>query len=122
MGCSPGPETTVDCDIQKGPCEKAVGDARITLDIGPRPVAAMRELVFSVRLDGFGSRPDEIVLSLTMPGMQMGENNIKLKKNAQGVYQAAGVIVRCPSGKTVWRADLLNLNAGFTFNVIDRIK
>ncbi len=46
----------------------------------------------------------DVRISLSMPGMYMGENVVRLAPQAAGVYQGTGVIVRCPSGKTTWQA------------------
>ncbi len=70
-------------------------------------------------------RPDFLtgspIIDLSMPGMKMGKNKVKMKMIAKGVYQGTGIIVRCPSGKTIWQATI-NLSGigsvNFIFDVI----
>jgi hypothetical protein len=80
----------------------------ITLDISPKPVRAMRELRFSVLVERGGAtiRSADVDADLTMPGMEMGENRVRLKPFAGDRYEGTGIIVRCPSGRTVWKASV----------------
>ncbi len=99
----------VDCDIDRGPCEKeGPGGLRLALEIGPRPVKAMADLQFTVRAWRAGQplagKAGEI--SLQMPGMYMGENRVKLVAQADGSLQGKGLLVRCPTGKRVWAAEV----------------
>ena len=110
----------VDCDINKGACTRAIGKGRLSFEITPRPVRTMRRLLFRVRLTDIDYNQDRIKLFLEMPGMDMGENLVSLKRIRKGVYEGAGVIVRCPSGKTLWRANVILDEFGkvsFTFDL-----
>jgi hypothetical protein len=56
-----------------------------------------------------------------MPGMEMGRNHVELKSVGSGEFQGTGVIVRCPSGRTIWRATVTIPDQGtidFIFDVI----
>ena len=110
----------INCDIQNQSCTQEISGGSITFDIHPKPVKAMEELTFEVRVSNVNlSEPP--VIDLGMPGMKMGPNQVKMKKTNKGVYQGTGIIVRCPSGRTVWRATV-NLpgieSIDFIFNVI----
>ena len=107
IACSPG-EPEPDCVIDQGPCVCHQDGTMVTLDISPRPVRAMRELRFSVLATRGGTtvRQAEVEADLTMPGMVMGENRVRLKPLADGSYRGTGIIVRCPSGRTVWKASI----------------
>jgi hypothetical protein len=98
------------CSIDAGPCTAKTADNSIKaiLDITPKPVTAMRELSFTVTLkDKRGPLTNaDVTIDLSMPGMYMGNNVIKLTAQDSGVYQGQGVIVRCPSGKKLWQATL----------------
>jgi hypothetical protein len=94
-----------DCLIDTGPCSKSAGAQKVVFDISPKPVRAMKELTFTVRLDG-GNIPPSLVLNLSMPGMYMGRNEVTLKKTRDGGYSGRGVIPRCPSGKKLWQAEI----------------
>lgn len=124
FGCSSGTETAADCDPHIGPCTKQAGDYNVTLDIGPKPVLHMKELTFEVIFseDSPSIALDSLVLDLSMPGMDMGKNQVTLEKRGRNRYSGTGIIVRCPSGRTLWRATVLlseNLKPAFIFNVRD---
>jgi len=93
------------CDFQYGACAKNISNLEVTLDIAPKPVKAMKELLFSVVVKG-GKRYDSLVLDLTMPGMYMGANKVILKRSADGIYTGKGIIPKCPSGKKFWSASI----------------
>lgn len=103
-------ETPVpDCAIDAGPCIRTVEGMTVTLDITPKPVKAMQDLSFSLRLARSGRLVGnaKVEIDLAMPGMQMGRNRVQLQQGADGVYQGRGVIVRCPSGRTLWKASVV---------------
>lgn len=113
-------EGIINCDIRNQPCVRQVSGGSLTFDIRPKPVKAMAELTFEVKMEGVTlSGPP--VIDLSMPGMKMGPNQVKLKMTGAGLYQGTGIIVRCPSGKTLWQA-LVHLpgigDADFIFDVV----
>lgn len=106
------PMDQVDCNIDYGPCTRTAGRDNavlVTFDIGPKPVSAMKRLYFTVKATRNGEPLKDAGVSadLTMPGMRMMDNIISLKQTVPGVYVGEGVIVRCSSGKKVWRADII---------------
>ncbi|MCX7793856.1 MAG: hypothetical protein N2257_05575 [Thermodesulfovibrionales bacterium] len=116
---SPACRLQADCDINEGPCRKNINKGSVILDIYPRPVRAMRELQFSVHTEGLKNY-DSLKISLSMPGMYMGKNEIMLLSKAPHIYEGRGVIPRCASGKTLWQADIFIPEHGiisFRFNV-----
>lgn len=76
------------------------------LDIEPKPPQSFKETKFIVTITGSDKIPDELLLDLTMPGMFMGKNQVVLKKTDKNKYSGKGIIPRCPSGKTLWQADI----------------
>jgi hypothetical protein len=113
-------DASANCDIQSGACVQALGEGSVTLEILPRPVTAMTDLTFRVRLENLnpGGAPG---IDLGMPGMNMGPNHVSLEKTTAGDYAGTGVIVRCPSGRTLWQADVTVPGAGaavFIFDVV----
>ena len=93
----------INCDIQNQACIQNLLGQKVTLDVTPKPVKAMAELTFHVRLTG--QPPQQIPhIDLGMPGMKMGPNRVYLKPAGRNSFIGRGVIVRCPSGRTVWRA------------------
>lgn len=110
----------INCDIQHQPCTRQISGTIVTLDIQPRPVKAMKDLIFEVQIKNADlTRPP--MIDLSMPGMKMGRNQVTMKMTAKGVYQGTGIIVRCPSGKTVWQATVNLPGTGSTSFIFDVI-
>ena len=113
-------DTETNCNIQKQSCTQTVGDRTVELDITPKPVKAMEELTFRVSIAGEAlKKPPHI--DLGMPAMEMGPNKVTMEKVEDSVYEGTGVIVRCPSGKTIWEAEVTVPDVGqasFIFDVV----
>ncbi len=115
-------QNMINCDIHQNVCTKSLPACTITLEINPKPVKAMKDLLFRVSLSG--NPPPNIkapFIDLGMPGMNMGPNRVMLKSAAPGVYEGKGIIVRCPSGRRIWQATVTIPDIGqaeFIFNVI----
>lgn len=122
----------VDCDLSAGPCTKTIdadGPVKVTLDVDPRPLATMKRLLFRVKAAGKdgGIKDADVFIDLTMPGMSMMENRIPLRQVEDGSYTGEGVIVKCSSGRKVWKADISisrpgaaahgSMNTSFQFRV-----
>ena len=115
-----GPGELVRCDIHHDACTKALPNAMITLDISPKPVKAMKDLLFTLEVSGTQPTSGPYI-DLGMPGMKMGPNRVDLEASGKGLYKGRGIIVRCPSGKRTWMADVMLPglgNATFVFDVI----
>ena len=99
-----------DCDINAGPCTKTIvhDNIQVILDINPKPVGPMTELLFSVILkEGARAVTDaKVGLDLTMPGMFMGVNRPVLSHVKDGRYEGKGVIPVCPHGGELWKAEV----------------
>jgi len=110
----------VNCDIQHTSCTQELSDTQVVLDITPKPVKAMADLTFRITLTG--KQPTAApYIDLGMPGMKMGPNQVPLKSLGNGVHEGTGIIVRCPSGKRIWKATVVVPNIGaaeFIFDVI----
>ena len=113
-------DSVINCDAHKGVCSQSSGDLTVSLEISPRPVKAMQDLVFKVSIEGASpTRPPHI--DLGMPAIKMGPNQVALKSTGPGTYEGRGVIVRCKSGKRTWFANVIVPDAGevkFIFDVI----
>jgi hypothetical protein len=113
-------DTKINFDAHKGICSQSSGDITVSLEINPRPVKAMQDLVFRVSING-ASPTKQPHIDLGMPAMKMGPNQVTLKPTGPGTYEGTGVIVRCPSGKRTWFANVIVPEAGevkFIFDVI----
>ena len=113
-------EIMINCDAHKGACSQSSGAITVSLEISPRPVKAMQDLVFKVSIEG-AAPANHPHIELGMPAMKMGPNQVALKPTGPGTYEGTGVIVRCPSGKRTWFADVIIPESGevkFIFDVI----
>ncbi len=90
-------------NISLGPVTAYAGNRAVILDISPKPVSAMKELLFTVMLPGYDG-PGVPLLDLGMPGMAMPPNRVALSREDGGRFRGEGVIVRCGSGKRTWTA------------------
>jgi len=110
----------INCDIQNRACVQRLSGCEIEFNITPKPVKAMTDLAFYVKITGKTPHAPPVI-DLGMPGMTMGPNRIRLEPQGQNAFAGRGVIVRCPSGRTVWRATVVIPEVGgvdFIFNVI----
>ena len=113
-------EIKLNCNIHHSPCTQTISGTKISLEIFPRPVKSMEDLTFQVKIPGYSGSVLP-VLDLDMPGMEMGINQVHFKVLRQGVFSGKGVIVRCPTGKKLWRASITVPEMGtanFVFNVV----
>lgn len=113
-------DPVADCNIDLGLCIKKTAFGEVVLDITPKPVPYMKELTFTVRLKGQTASRDSLTIDLGMPGMYMGRNVVTLKKTSPDTFAGKGVIPRCPSGRTLWRASVVlseNEKTDFLFDV-----
>ena len=110
----------VNCDIQEGPCTLDLLGHKVTLDILPKPVKAMKDLTFRVAIAG--ERPSlPPYIDRGMQEMKMGPNRVVLKGVGEGIYEGVGVIVRCSSGRRTWKATVTFPDLGevkFIFDVL----
>ena len=83
----------VNCDVHKGPCTADLAGKRVSLDISPKPVKAMRDLTFILSLAGEKPTTDPYI-DLSMPGMNMGRNRVILRSKSGPEFQGTGTIVR----------------------------
>lgn len=115
-------QALINCDIHQDVCTQIMSGYTITLDVTPKPVKAMHDLLFRVTLTGdLPPKTKSPYIDLGMPGMNMGRNRVLLKPKGEGTYEGRGVIIRCPSGRKIWRATVTVPDVGqtaFIFNVI----
>ena len=103
--------TSVQCDIQRGPCSSTINGVSLIFDVQPKPVASMSENTFIVTLMRSGTPVTDarVQIDLSMPDMFMGKNQPALKHVKDGRYEGKGVIMQCVSGKKTWQADVVVL-------------
>jgi hypothetical protein len=110
----------INCDIHHGTCTQKLQGTDIILDISPKPVKAMTDLKFTITRTG-NQGASEPFIDLGMPGMKMGPNRVLLKSSGKGVYSGTGIIVRCPSGKRIWKATVTFPDMGSVDYIFDVI-
>jgi nitrogen fixation protein FixH len=118
------------CDLSAGPCTRPLpGGAEVRLALSPLPPRAMAELRVLAEVRERGAPVDgaAVTASFTMPGMEMGENRTALAAAGPGLYEGTAVLVRCPSGRREWVAEIAVTRPGaparaarFPFAVADR--
>ena len=93
IGSAKAKAQRVNCDPHVGPCTTDLAGNRVSLDISPKPIKAMRDLTFTLSVEGKspGSNP---YIDLSMPGMNMGRNRVILKPIDESVFRGTGIIVR----------------------------
>lgn len=95
------------CDLGASPCAGVLaGGGTVRVELAPRPLATMKELAVRVDL-GADAPPDaRVSVSFSMPGMAMGENRSRLARTGPGRFEGKAVLVRCPSGRREWTAEV----------------
>jgi hypothetical protein len=103
-----GKSAAAACDLGAGPCTRALeGGGEVTLELSPRPLRTMRELVVSADLRGAASgEGSAVAVSFEMAGMEMGRNEARLEASGGGRHAGKAVLVRCPSGRSDWTAEV----------------
>ncbi len=122
-----GPRAAPRCEPARAPCAQRVAGATVALAVAPAPLV-MRDLEFTVEVTPpSAAAAGEGRLALSMPGMYMGENRVPLAAAGPGRWRGKGVLVRCPSGRRGWQAEVevpsaggAPLRATFTFEAADR--
>jgi hypothetical protein len=93
------------CDLAGGPCTRALpGGGEVTLELSPRPLRTMAELRVRAHVRGAAGSGD-VVVAFSMAGMDWGRNEVRLAP-ADGAHSGVGVLVRCPSGRRDWVAEV----------------
>jgi len=108
------------CDLAAGPCTRPLtGGGEVTLDLGPRPLRTLADLRVRVNVrEGEGATaaptpaPTAATVSFSMPGMEMGENRVRLAAAGPGAWEGSAVLVHCPSGRRGWTAEVELSTAG----------
>ena len=112
----------INCNLHQGACTQSLAATSVTLTVTPRPVKAMQDLLFQVRLKGNLPPGNKLpYIDLGMPGMNMGPNRVQLKSAGGNLYKGQGVIVKCPSGRRIWQATVTIPDAGKTEFIFDVI-
>jgi len=111
------------CDLDAGPCMAVMEETgtEVAFDISPKPLRTMAPLQFTVAVSGEAyDAAGDVIVGLSMPGMFMGENTVRLETAGERLWKGKGVIVRCPSGRKAWQAVVSvpgRGTAAFTFEV-----
>ena len=107
-GPSSAREAAAPCDLGRGPCTRPLdGGGELVVELLPRPVRTMRELAVTAELRG-AAAPEgaDVKVSFAMKGMEMGDNTAALAPVGPSRWAGKAVLVRCPSGRKDWTADV----------------
>lgn len=90
------------CDINRQACTVNMGQARLTLDIQPRPIRSMTPLNYQVTIEGGDA--SEVMVNLQGSEMFMGINQTALTavEGKPGVFQGVGQLAVCTTGEMLW--------------------
>lgn len=90
------------------------GGGTVALDLGPRPLRTMADLRVEAEVRDAQGRPLDAAVSVAfaMRGMYMGENRVALAPAGPGRRAGRAVLVRCPSGRKDWTAQVTVARAG----------
>ena len=112
----------INCHLHQGACTQSLDESMVIFTVMPRPVKAMQDLQFQVRLSGkLFQEAKPPYIDLGMPGMNMGPNRVHLKPMGNNTYEGHGVIVRCRSGRRTWQATVTIPDVGQTEFIFDVI-
>lgn len=112
-----------DCTFGSIKCAKSLtkyGD--VEFSVTPQPVKTMKTLRFHLTFArGLNHGGRELIVDLSMPGMNMGINQVNMEKTGPKTYMGLGVLPICPNGKKLWKATVMlgeSQITDFTFNVL----
>ncbi len=111
-GTAPAPGA---CELAAGPCTLDLGGGvALRLELGPRPLRMMADLVVAAEVTRDGAPLDgaAVAVGFEMRGMDMGPNRTVLAPAGTGRYAGRAVLVRCPSGRKDWTARVAVAPAG----------
>lgn len=98
------------CDLSAGPCTRRLPwRGEVTLEMAPRPLRTMAELQVRATLrdaDVPGAGSGEVSVAFSMVGMEMGTNEVRLAPDGGAAWTGTAVLVRCPSGRKDWVAEV----------------
>jgi len=99
--------TATPCDPGAAPCTALLsGGGEAVLTLAPAPIRTMADLSARVQLRGVPADDARVRLSFAMPGMDMGPNVRTLAPAGAGTFEGKAVLVRCPSGRKGWLAEV----------------
>lgn len=94
-----------------GPQQANIGAFSVTLETSPSPPVSKQNVLFRLRVADDQGQPvtgGGVAVSLVMPGMDHGENVVRLSHQDDGVYEGTGIFVM--AGR--WAADVTIAVAG----------
>ena len=112
----------INCNLHKGSCHQFLSETGVTLDVSPKPIKAMQDLLFQVTFSGkLPPNTKRPYIDLGMPGMKMSPNRVQLQSVGYHTYEGRGVIVKCPSGRRIWSATVTIPDVGYADFIFDVI-
>lgn len=93
------------CDLQKNACRLELPNgASVSLDIHPKPIPLVQNFTVNVMLQTIEA--DSVSIDFKGTTMNMGPNNITLKKSNLGLFSGTGMLPVCIRNSMEWQADV----------------
>lgn len=94
------------CDLRAGPCSVTFPDgARVSFDLTPRSIPAVKELGILVRAEGIEAGRAEV--DFAGVDMYMGFNRVPLNRVGPGEFAGTGMLPVCVRARMTWEAKVL---------------
>lgn len=104
------------CDLGLQTCRKRLsGSGELTIDLTPRPIPVLQP--FEVRATLEGRNADQIQLDFSGVNMDMGFNQVDLKKGENGVFSGRAILPVCTTSRMRWQANF-SIRSGETVEVV----
>lgn len=95
-----------DCDLHDGDCTITLEDGTsFNLEVFPKDIPLMKPVKFKVTSENYDG--ENIVLAVYAKNMNMGTQNIKLKKIKNNEYESDIILPTCIRGNMKWNADIV---------------
>jgi len=94
------------CDLHKGPCKISLEDGTsFNLEVFPKDIPLMKSVKFKIISENYTQ--EDISLDVYAKNMNMGSQNIKLKKIKDNEYESNVILPTCIRGNMKWNADII---------------
>ncbi len=96
-----------ECNLHQQACQSRQGDAAVSLDISPRPIAVAKPLSVTVNLAGMSAH--KVELDISGINMYMGYNRSQLQAqtNEPNVFRGSAMLAFCTNEVMLWQLTVL---------------
>ena len=91
------------CDLNRSACGAQLpGNAKLVLELSPRPIPLVQTFNIAVRLDGLSA--DKVEIDFSGVDMSMGLNRPLLNADGNGAFSGTATLPVCVTGRMLWQA------------------